>query len=229
MRLAGPVSRSCRRGGFVPVVYRFNLRTQQLFLMQSLRSTTRTCCLCRTAPVIGTAEVPDLVFSVVYPLLNANDAWILNAPFDFLRTSIHVVSIDLHEQNCCSDGRVATLLAGTLFSFVPPILHFRVAFNRARLAAQYAARVLGYTRFRARLCPRSLDDTQAVHDYILSRDALRELIRSRPLRTRTNDTTSISSTGSALGLQPEFESLHQILSAAISVDVDGIPRSPFFA
>jgi len=69
---------------------------------------------------------------------------------------------------------------------------------------------------------RSLDDTQAVHDYILSRDALRELIQKQALADayKRHDIDFLNRFG-ALGLNQSFESLHKYYQRRISVDVDG--------
>jgi len=58
--------------GFVPVVYRFNLRDpSSFFLMQSFAVNNKDVLYVSTAPVTELQKFLNLVFSVVYPLLNA--------------------------------------------------------------------------------------------------------------------------------------------------------------
>jgi polysaccharide export outer membrane protein len=58
--------------GLVPVVYRFNLRDpSSFFLMQSFAVNNKDVLYVSTAPVTELQKFLNLVFSVVYPLLNA--------------------------------------------------------------------------------------------------------------------------------------------------------------
>jgi len=68
---------------------------------------------------------------------------------------------------------------------------------------------------------RSLDDTHAVHDYILSRDALSELVQQLPLRDAfRKDNIDFVNRFGAWGADESFESLHKYYQRRVSVDVD---------
>jgi len=114
-----------------------------------------------------------------------------------------------------------TLLAATYFSFVASDIYISESRFIVRGSQHNTQPGLLGTLLQGSTLSRSLDDTQAVHDYILSRDALRELIQKQALADayKRHDIDFLNRFG-ALGFNQSFESLHKYYQRRISVDVD---------
>jgi capsular polysaccharide transport system permease protein len=114
-----------------------------------------------------------------------------------------------------------TLLAATYYSFIASDIYISESRFIVRGSQQSAQPGLLGTLLQGTSLSRSLDDTHAVHDYILSRDALREL----------NQKLQLSATFSARnidflnrfafpGFDASFESLFKYYQQRVAVDVD---------
>jgi len=114
-----------------------------------------------------------------------------------------------------------TLLAATYFSFVASDIYISESRFIVRGSQHNTQPGLLGTLLQGSTLSRSLDDTQAVHDYILSRDALKELIQKQGLADayKRHDIDFLNRFG-ALGFNGSFESLHKYYERRISVDVD---------
>jgi capsular polysaccharide transport system permease protein len=114
-----------------------------------------------------------------------------------------------------------TALAATYFSFVASDIYISESRFIVRGSQQNTPPGLLGTLLQGTSLSRSLDDTHAVHDYILSRDALKELMLKQALAEayKRHDIDFLNRFG-ALGFNGSFESLHRYYQRRISVDVD---------
>jgi capsular polysaccharide transport system permease protein len=114
-----------------------------------------------------------------------------------------------------------TLIAATYFTFVASDVYISESRFVVRGSQQIEQPGLLGTLLQGTSLARSLDDTHAVHDYILSRDSLNELNRTLRLADvfKKRDIDFVNRFA-ALSFNESFESLYKYLQRRVSVDVD---------